>query len=422
MDTPQVSETLPGPVTQAERIASLDVLRGFAVLGILVMNIQSFSMIGAAYLNPTAFGDLNGGNYAVWLLSHVFTDQKFMTIFSMLFGAGIVLMTSRREAATGRSAGVHYRRMGLLLLIGLLHAYLLWYGDILNTYAMCGFIVYLCRRWRPGTLIVIGLMSVAFASGLALLFHWSVPYWPSENLEYALGWWTPSNDAVAEEIATYRGGWSAQFAHRFWTALFFQTMLFLIENVWRTGGLMLVGMGLFKLGVFSAKRSSRTYVMMIGAALFVGIPIILYGVRRNFGAEWDFESCFYLGGQFNYWASILVSLGWVGAVMLVCRHDVATKLAQALAAVGQMAFTNYLMQTVICTTIFYGHGFGLFGKVERTWQILIVFAVWIVLLVLSPLWLRYFRFGPAEWLWRSLTYMKAQPMRRGSPAGEYRAE
>jgi len=415
LDTPQVSATLPGPVTQAERIASLDVLRGFAVLGILVMNIQSFSMIGAAYLNPTNFGDLSGANYVVWLLSHVFTDRKFMTIFSMLFGAGIILMTSRREAAVGRSAGVHYRRMGLLLLIGLLHAYLLWYGDILHAYAMCGFIVYLFRHWRPGTLIVVGLLSIAFASGLALLFHWSIPRWPQENVEYALSWWAPSNDVVAEEIAAYHGAWSAQFTHRALTALFFQTALFLIENVWRTGGLMLVGMGLFKLGVFSAKRSSRTYVMMIGAALFVGIPIILYGVHRNFAVEWDFESCFYLGGQFNYWGSLLVALGWVGVVMLVCKHGVATKLVRALAAAGQMAFTNYLMQTVICTTIFYGHGFGLFGKVERIGQILIVFAVWIVLLVISPLWLRHFRFGPAEWLWRSLTYMKAQPMRRRLP-------
>ena len=177
-------------------------------------------------------------------------------------------------------------------------------------------------------------------------------------------------------------------------------------------GLMLVGMGLFKLGMFSAERSARTYVTMIGAALFVGIPVILYGVRRNFGAEWSFESCFYMGGQFNYWASLLVSLGWVGAVMLVCKQGVATKLVRALAAVGQMAFTNYLMQTVICTTIFYGHGFGLYGSVSRVGQAGIVLAVWVFQLIVSPLWLGRFRFGPAEWLWRSLTYMRRQPMRR----------
>ena len=116
--------------------------------------------------------------------------------------------------------------------------------------------------------------------------------------------------------------------------------------------------------------------------------------------------------QFNYWGSLFVALGWVGLVMLVCKSGVAPRLTGVLAATGRMAFTNYLLQTVICTTIFYGHGFGLFGKVERLEQILIVLAVWVVLLVLSPVWLRYFRFGPAEWLWRCLTYMQAQPMRR----------
>lgn len=414
MSTRTASPTMPGPVTQAERIGSLDVLRGFAVLCILVMNIQSFSMIGAAYLNPTAYGDLTGWNYIVWLLSHVFADRKFMTIFSMLFGAGIVLMTSRREAATGRSAGVHYRRMGFLLLFGLLHGYLLWYGDILNAYAMCGFIVFLFRRRRPGTLIVVGLLSIAFASALSVFFHWSIQYWPAENIAETLKWWAPSQEVIAEDIGAYRGGWLGQLPHRASTAIFFQTALFLMENVWRTGGLMLVGMGLFKLDVFSAKRSSGVYVLMIGAGLLVGIPIILYGVHRNFAAQWDFESCFFLGGQFNYWGSLFVAIGWVGLVMLVCKYGVAPKLTRTLAATGQMAFTNYLLQTVICTTIFYGHGFGLFGKVERIGQILIVFAVWVVLLVISPIWLRHFRFGPVEWLWRSLTYMKVQPMRRAA--------
>ncbi len=412
MNQLQASQIGPGPVTQTERIQSIDVLRGFAVLGILVMNIQSFSMIGAAYLNPTAYGDLTGVNYAVWLLSHVLVDRKFLTIFTMLFGAGIVLMTTRREAAGARAAGLHYRRTGFLLLFGLLHGYLLWYGDILHAYAMCGFVVFLFRRWRPGTLIIVGLASVWFASALSVLFHCSLRFWSPENLEMTLIWWAPSAEAVAKEVADYRGGWSEQMSHRATTAFFFQTSLFLIENVWRTGGLMLVGMGLFKLGFFSAKRSTAAYVFMILVALVVGIPLILYGARRNFAAEWDFEACFFLGGWFNYWASILVGLGWIGLIMLVCKHGIVQPVTRALAAVGQMAFTNYLLQTVICTTIFYGHGFGLFGKVERVGQFGTVLAIWAVLLVISPLWLHRYRFGPMEWLWRSLTYMKAQPMRR----------
>lgn len=408
-----VSTSDVGPVTQTERIASIDVLRGFAVLGILVMNIQAFSMIGAAYMNPTAYGDLTGVNYAVWLLSHVFADRKFMGIFSMLFGAGIVLMTSRREAAGVRTAGVHYRRMGLLLVFGLLHAYLLWYGDILFLYAMCGFVVYLFRRRRPGTLIIVGFLSIAIPTVLSVFFQWSIPYWPPEAMENTMRWWAPSHEVVAKEIAAYRGGWLGQFSHRAVTALFMQTLYLLIDGFWRAGGLMLLGMGLFKLDIFSAKRPSVTYVIMIVVGLFVGIPVILYGVYRNFALGWVFESCMYAGGQFNYWGSILVSLGWVGLVMLVYKHGKAQTLTRSLAATGQMAFTCYLLQTIICTTIFYGHGFGLFGKVERVGQIGIVFAVWVLLLVVSPLWLRRFRFGPAEWLWRSLAYGKVQPMRRG---------
>ncbi len=224
------SAILPGPITETERIESLDVLRGFAVLGILVMNIQSFSMIGAAYLNPTAYGDLTGANYMVWLFSHVLTDRKFMTLFSMLFGAGIVLMTSRREAGGGRTAGVHYRRMGLLLLVGLLHAYLLWYGDILHAYALCGFIVYLFRRWRPRTLIVVGLLSVAFASALAVFFDWSIQYWPPESLEDMMKSWAPSDAVIAKEVTSYRGGWVEQLPHRALIAVFFQTLIFLVDN------------------------------------------------------------------------------------------------------------------------------------------------------------------------------------------------
>ena len=413
MDIPQASSTVPGPVAQAERIVSIDVLRGFAVLGILVMNIQSFSMINSAYLNPTSFGDLSGLNFWVWWLSHVLVEEKFMAIFSMLFGAGVYLMTSRREAGGQSPTALHYRRMGVLLLIGLLHAYLLWYGDILYHYAVCGLLVYLFRRWRPAPLIITGTLAVTVASMLAILWHWSMQFWPPGQVESLRESWAPSAELVAREIEGCRRDWLGQIAHRAPTTFFFQTYLMLIMFVWRAGGLMLVGMGLFKLEVFSAKRSSTTYLLFIVAGLLLGIPIILYGVRRNFALHWNLESCFFLGSQFNYWGSLFVSLGWIGLVMLVCKHGVAQAVTRSLAAVGQMALTNYLMQTAICTTIFYGHGLGMFGKVERIGQLGIVVGIWVILLVISPIWLRHFRFGPVEWLWRSLTYMRAQPMRRG---------
>src|SRR5258708_23123865 len=151
--TAELGREFRGHVAGPERIVPMDVLRGFALLGILVMNIQLFAMVEAAYDNPTAYGDLNGANFLVWLLSHLFADQKFISIFSMLFGAGIVLMWRKAERSGARPARLHYRRMGWLILFGLLHAYLLWYGDILYAYGICGLFVCLFRRKSPRTLI-----------------------------------------------------------------------------------------------------------------------------------------------------------------------------------------------------------------------------------------------------------------------------
>lgn len=401
-----------GPVTQSERVVALDALRGFALLGILIMNIQSFSTIFAAYFNPLAYGNFQGANYWVWYVEHVLADQKFMTIFSMLFGAGIVLMTSRREGAGLPSAAVHYRRMAVLLLFGLLHAYLLWYGDILYLYAMCGIVVFLLRKQPARRLLVVGLLLLAVGSGISLASGLSMPGWSEESMRQFMNDWMPPPEKIAEEISNYRGTWLGQMRHRVPTSFEFQTFVFGVWGFWRAAGLMLLGMALFKRGVFSARQSVGFYFTLIAVAVLIGIPTIIYGAHRNLIVKWDLMYSFFFGGLYNYWASILVSLGWVGAVMLVCQRSVLRSLTRALAAVGQMAFTNYLMQTIICTTIFYGHGFGVFGKVERVGQIPIVLAIWAIQLILSPIWLRHFQFGPFEWLWRSLTYMKWEPFGR----------
>jgi uncharacterized protein len=410
----------PGAVQQTDRIQSIDVLRGFALLGILVMNIQSFSMIEAAYSNPTAYGSLQGANYWVWLVSHVLADQKFMTIFSMLFGAGIVLMTSRQKKATGKSAAVHYRRMGALALFGLLHAYLLWYGDILFSYAACGLLVYLFRRLRPWLLYLLGGIAIALPALLMLLgglllppFFRSLPPDQQKVIKHEINKsWQPSPEQADKEIAAYQDGFVSGFQYRWKLALGIETFGVAFFTLWRAGGLMLIGMALFKRGVFSAERSTGFYLALLAVAVCVGIPLILFGAQRNENSGWNFVQAELINGQFNYWASILVSLGWVGLIMLWCKHAFAAPLVRALGAVGQMAFTNYLLHTLICTTIFYGYGFGLFGRVERVGQIGIVIAVWTFQLVISPIWLHFFRFGPAEWLWRTMTYLRRQPMLR----------
>jgi len=399
------------PVAPSERILALDVLRGFAVLGILIINIQSFAHGEAAYLNPTAYGDLVGLNRWVWVLSHALANLKFLTIFSVLFGAGVVLMAGKMEAKGRSAAGLHYRRTFWLIVIGMLHAYLLWYGDILVTYGICALPIFLFRKVSPKRLLTVGLVAILVPSLLYLFFGWSLSFWPQEAYERMLLIWKPSEEIIRAEIATYQGGWFEQMSHRVPAAFKMQTFIFVIWSGWRAAGLMLVGMALFKWRVLTAHRSRRFYVTLMVLAFAMGLPLLIYGVETNFAANWSLDYSMFSGQQFNYWGSLFVAMGYISMIMLICKSTHLRKAISWFAAVGRMALTNYLLQTIICTTIFYGHGLGLFGQVKRSEQILLVFGVWAFLLILSPIWLRFFRFGPAEWLWRSLTYRGFQPMR-----------
>jgi len=404
------------PTRPTQRILALDALRGFAILGILIMNIQSFSMPEAAYFNPTAYGDLMGINKWIWILGHMLADQKFMTLFSMMFGAGIVLFTTRAEAKGRRVLKLHYRRTFWLLVIGLLHAYLLWSGDILVPYALCALVVVLFRKWSPTVLAVVGLVVIAISSLIYLFFHISVPFMPPEGYDSMLQSWQPSPEVVNHEVTALQGGWLEQMSIRVPASLLMQTFVFLIFFFWRAGGLMLVGMALFKWDVLTGERSKKFYTWLMILGLSLGWILVGTGVVQNFSANWLMDAARFGGGyQFNYWGSLFVSSGYIGLIMLLCKSSAFTPVTNVLGAVGRMALTNYLLQTIICTTIFYGHGFGLFGQVERAQQVLFVIGVWALQLIISPLWLHYFRFGPAEWVWRSLTYWKLQPMKKIQP-------
>ncbi len=411
LDTPpQTAE----PVPEADRIGVLDILRGFAVLGILIMNIQSFAMVDSAYFNPTVWGDLTGVNYAVWLLSHLFADMKFMTIFSMLFGAGIVLLCGRVERRGARPVRVHLRRTGWLLAFGLAHAYLLWTGDILVWYSFSALLAYGFWRMRPGRLILWALFFLSVGSALYLFFQWSMPYWPPEAIDGNRLWWDPPADVVAARLDAYRGGWLAQMAERVPGSLTLQTFVYLFFGLWRTLGAMLAGMAFLKWGILSAERTTRFYLGMLGVGLACGVPTIGYGVGWNFEHEWSIRYSMFGGTFFNYWGSLLVASAYVAGVMLAYRGGWLLGVQRLLGSVGRMAFTSYILQTVLCTTLFYGHGLGLFGYVPRWGQALIVLGVWGVVIVFANAWLARFRFGPLEWLWRSLTYRKLQPLRLGS--------
>jgi uncharacterized protein len=386
------------------RIISLDILRGVAVLGILVMNIQSFSMPMAAYINPTAYGDLNGLNRWIWIMSYILASQKFMSIFSMLFGAGVFIFTENAVAKGLNSALLHYRRMGWLLVFGLVHGYLLWYGDILFTYGLCGMLLFVFRKLPPKKLIWIGLGFFLVPMVLDSLFAYSMPYWPEESLRSTMQSWRPDEASLEQTLAAYRGGWLEQMELRVPDALFMQTGMFFMQTFWRAISMMLLGLALFKWQVLSAARSAGWYLRLSVGGLMLGILLSSAGVVLNFRMQWSMEFSMFLGKQFNYLGSVLTALGYVGLVMILVKSTSFRKIKNTLAAVGRMAFSNYILMTLLCTSVFYGHGLGLFGNVQRTVQALLVLGIWMVILIISRLWLRSFRYGPLEWLWRRLTY------------------
>jgi uncharacterized protein len=392
------------------RISSLDFLRGFALLGILVMNVQAFSMPIAAYFNPTAWGSLRGLNGAVWFLGHLFVDQKFMTLFSILFGAGIVLMTGKAEQRTGSSWRVHYRRMAWLALFGAVHAWLLWYGDILFTYAICAMVLFPFRRASARKLLVAGVAVFAVASLIGVLFGILLPSLSPATADHARAGWDPTEAELASEVSAYRGTWGEQNHHRWEMAAYIETEILLTYWGWKASGLMLMGMALFKSGVLSASRDASFYRHLSAWGFGLGLPLVLVGVAANVALDWDLRAS-YFTSQANYWGSLGVALGYVGVLMLLVKRRRFLGAQERVGNVGRMAFTNYLLQTVLATSLFYGHGLGLFGSVSRTGQFAVVLAICTLQVLLSTWWLRRFSLGPLEWLWRTLTYLRMQPLR-----------
>jgi uncharacterized protein len=397
-------------------------------LGILPINILALALPWEAYLNPKLAGGFTGINFFAWLFCYVFFDQKMMTIFSMLFGAGLVLMSDRMVQRGASPATFFYRRAVILLVIGLAHAYLLWQGDILVSYALCGMIVYPFRRLPPRAMMILGLLvmlpSVWFARGESAQLAKARDAVQRVETAAQNGETSDANLFLAEKsdgsrtsaeiednIRTYRQGSYLQLArNRAPNAFAVETTMFGTTFIWTVSGRMLLGMALMKLGVFSAQLSLRFYVILAILGYGLGLPLVGWGAYQL--VENDFDVVYMLGGgaEFNDFGSLLVALGHVGTVISICKTGLATWLMRCLAAVGRIALSNYLMQSVICTTLFYGYGFALFGTLDRVHLLGVVVAVWILQFSYSLTWLKHFRFGPVEWLWRSLTYGKAQPM------------
>lgn len=402
------------PSLGQERIHTIDVLRGVAVLGILILNIRTFALDAAAYWNPAIEG---GGVFSVWdtwsfWIVQLLGDQKFMSIFSMLFGAGIVLMAARIADRGRRPGPVHYRRMVWLLVIGLVHAYLIWWGDILVAYAICGMLIYplwrLAARWQ----LVAGLLLLGVGGLIWAGFGASLPYWPPEDKAALHAQMVaPSVEALADYSGMMLGSWADQMAHRGPEALGMQLFILPVWGIWRAGGLMLLGMALFKWGIFSAQRSNGFYAGMIMLGGVCGIALSNWTLQLNEAIEWSTLDIMFLNAVPAYFGSVLTSLAWVGLVMVLSRSATGL-ISRALAATGRMALTNYIAQSLLCSVLFYGWGVGLYGQLGYFDQWFVIVALWLLAMIWSLWWLSNFNYGPLEWVWRSLVQWRSQPMLR----------
>lgn len=423
------------PVLGADRIASLDILRGVAILGILVMNIYAFAMPFPAYSNPLLMGGTDSLNLGTWFFTHIFFDQKFLSIFAMLFGAGIVMMTGRAAAKGAKYGRIFYRRQFWLLLIGALHAYLIWFGDILFMYAAIGMLAYLFRNRTPRTLVIIACCLLPVATLMMFGMGYQMQIFQAKAGDVAelvedgeeisteqqelLDQWNqqrpmmaPTAEDIRENVDIHLSSYTEIAAFRIPNVVMMQVMGTLFFGLWRVTALMLLGMALMKTGVLAAEKSIAFYRNMLLVCYGIGLPITIYSAFDLYAHDFNALYAFQAGGIANYFGSIIVGLGHIAAVMLLIRTGFAQNLLRRFAAVGRMALTNYLLHSVILTTVFYGYGLGLYGAVPRFQQMGFVVAVIALQLVLSTWWLARYRFGPVEWLWRSLTYWKRQRMVR----------
>jgi uncharacterized protein len=392
---------LPGtqPICKATRIPSLDILRGLAVLGILLMNMQSFGLVQAAYENPFYAGPLDTPDYVAWLLTHYLVEGRAISVFAMLFGAGIVLSTRRQDEAGLPSAGKFYKRYVILAVIGLLHAYLLWFGDILFAYAMTGFIIYLMRRFPIRVQLILGIIGVLSAALLLSSLFQLLGHIP-ESAKYLEEAWSPDVAATQAEIETMRGPWWAWFRHNAETAAFLHFFALPFGLTQLCGGLMLIGMALLRSGFFEGQWRPRNYQIGAVAGIITGF---IFTQSADSIAGSDYGAFDYFFGECS---GPLMAFGFMCLVITGGRDGQLPKLLSSFAPVGRMALTLYLSQSLFGFFVFTGVGLSLFERFGRVELVVLALAVFATQMVFAHWWLRRFPMGPTEWLWRRLSYGK----------------
>ncbi len=437
----ETNTTLAAPISQQERIHMLDSLRGIAILGILLMNIPGFGLGHLAIFDFSVQpqGDIN---YFFW---YVFGPGVFegsmRGLFSMLFGAGMYIFVTRLEKRTTglMPAELFIRRQLWLLLFGMFHAYvLLWFWDILYHYAICGIIVFAFRRMAPKYLLIAAMACLVLMTARENrdLYKRKEVISKGELVAAIDTTKTKLNEKQKEELGAYNdlkekskpeekkkklekqvkeitGSYAELYEARSRMAEEGETMAMYYWAIFDVPLFMFIGLAFFKLGILQGEAKTKVYAWMAAIGLIVGLPLsylfVNYDVSHHF--NW-FEILKNKKFEFYELQRFIHSIGIFGLIMLMYKSGWFKWLFALMRPVGQMAFTNYLMQSVICGIIFMGIGFGLFGKLQYYQLFYVVAGVWIVEITWSHIWLRYFRFGPFEWLWRCLTYWKRQPFRK----------
>ena len=405
-----------------DRIATLDIIRGVAVMGIFGVNVIAFAMPFQAYMNPVAFGLQGPADLASWAFSFILIDGKMRGLFSFLFGASTLLVIERAEASGRNAAVIHYSRMVWLLVFGLIHFYFIWFGDILAAYAMTGFILYAFRhmsvpaliRWGVGLVLVQTALFVAIAAGAWYLsIHAVRPGAPADQIqqwrEMQEGFTPLIGAPLAEKMGLFLGPYSglvhSRLIGQMW-APFTGLPLFLAETL----AYMLFGMAALKSGFFRGDWAPARYRKWALIGFGIGIPAyaLLAWLEYNEGFSVRAIFAFGLAGTTPFRPVMIVAIA--ATIILVTRNG--GPLVARIAAAGRAAFTNYLGTSILMTTLFYGYGVGLYGDLSRIQLWIPVVAMWALMLLWSKPWLDRFRYGPFEWLWRSLSRFSLQPMRK----------
>lgn len=406
-----------------DRLIAMDIARGFAVMGILAMNIVTFALPEAAYFNPAAGGGKSIPDIMAWALSFILIDGKMRGLFSLLFGASMLLAMDRAEMDGRDGRMAHISRAFWLTLIGLAHYLLLWWGDILTLYGAVSLIALTCTGKQPVALIKLAFL--AFAVHFVILLGTMVSIYHLQSAATApnataadmahfarmlasIG--EPGTPDIAREIALSRGDIGPMIAQRaadlpVWVLSGVKYMAF------DTLGFMLLGMAMLKAGFLTTRWPLEQYYMTARHCFLIGLPpmvgLALWAIWSGFDTVTTFGIVF----AWSFPLRIPLTVGFAAVIYWLALRVKPDNL-QGIAAVGRLSLSNYLGTSMMMTAIFYGWGLGLFGSFSRAELYLFPPVMWALMLVWSRPWLRAFRLGPAEWLWRSLERGKLLRLRR----------